>query len=845
MATYGEKYRYEWVEPAALYVVEIQELDHTAGAVTLTPSDRPLEITGATQEAEKVYRPFRPQTATLRFLGGANNPREVFDAEDRQFRVQVLADSTTKDGSNLSVVWSGFIATDLYEDDPDFDKEVVELTAYDGRVLLKNEAASATSITAWEAIREPLASLGYGYDFVVNMEWRAFADPQIGTDTQPLTQYTIPAGAFRQNADPNQGRLSKYEQLRSVLAAFNLELAQVNGEWHVRQRSQLASDGTIKTWRWPSGATSFNAPTTTDYSDSLPGQLRRARPRSGLQKVQRVDATHDFGEVAELVVNGGFESQSSFWSLGPDSVILDYTNFAGVNATQDDTYGLRNDESGQDVQGQDYNTTQSGQAVVPENPSLVADFSVDVWWDRTGDVNRTPVLIGVGGSYLINERTDIRNTGTVLPADEKGTIKVNPVSGSQGTPLVPEGAKLDIYEDQGGRDVADVNVAKIELSEPFRVGDTTMQGRITDEIPNPGISYATYPEWISFSQISGFDPGDDEVFTEVGGKAFFVRPDGTPVEGPVTITLGATLDADWIFDDVSLQLTQRGRPIRSKTFTSMDTALEDAKTLTFSSKIGDGVVTSQPRRLEVANDTDNLSGDWKVGTYGSSEAASGRSLEEVRAQEIHRYRRGSLERRTAEYSAKDFGRTPFSVFVIGGTAYTVTSYRRQYGNRPRYSFELTELTDFGTSGLTQSFKIDDPAATGSSGGGGGTFIGSVEGANLPIKESDLATDAVVYEFGGFAPGPVRSGAYMFRHIAQYGYDVQQIQADAVTASTTDVEFTVSAGGSSDVITFSSSSTRETWTSALSVAAGDVLEITANEDATDLADVSFAVKLTRA
>jgi len=105
----------------------------------------------------------------------------------------------------------------------------------------------------------------------------------------------------------------------------------------------------------------------------------------------------------------------------------------------------------------------------------------------------------------------------------------------------------------------------------------------------------------------------------------------------------------------------------------------------------------------------------------------------------------------------------------------------------------------------------------------------------------------VYEFGSFFRGAPGAGNVMFRHIAQYAYEITQIEGDSVTQSDVNLSFSLSAGSDSVSFNWGSSTSSITYDVSVPVAAGEIITIVSNDDADTLStieDISFSIKLIR-
>jgi hypothetical protein len=341
---------------------------------------------------------------------------------------------------------------------------------------------------------------------------------------------------------------------------------------------------------------------------------------------------------------------------------------------------------------------------------------------------------GTNGTYYLTYAfTEARNNPK---AAENGYMKIAAVPGAEeGTVLVPAGAKVyskyrnqDIPDDADAHDVG----LSITLSEPLRVGDTRIKGRIPD-LANVDVDRLViyYPVWTA-QETPFFFPAE-----AVSGMELFdaecsnVTPDGTTIRGELTLEFGsATYDTgsprDYVtIDNVVMEVRTTGDVIDS--FSTVASVNQPGSSWTETHRLGDGPVGQSPfsLRARFSPEPDEMTSGWIEGVYYTGDNPAGQGIEELLTTTILRYQRDSLQRYSYEFELRG-GEDLWlhDVLEIEGTYYTVAYLERTFGTgAERVRCELVELRDSGTSGMEVGYGYNLKGQA--SGGGGAAAGGSV------------------------------------------------------------------------------------------------------------------------
>lgn len=782
---YGTKYRIEYQSAAKTDCeVRIQQ-DGYSGIVTpLRGGGAPFEVTWGQQNKRDLTEPLLISTAKIRFVGDADGElmQEVFDGGDTEYRVQFYEDG--------SLEWQGFLATDLWRDDPNVPYDVVELEAIDGLALLENRdqvnqlndtftynlrTLLRGDANVSEYVGGPLDGASFTDDIglhdlpiYTSMDWHSFA-VNVPDGECPLDHIRLPSTAYKEQNDNDnvEGNLDQRAQLEDMLERFGLKLFQAGGAWHVRQRGQVEANGTLKRWRMGVGASDFGAAAVDDVSADVPTRLRAGTPRSRVQRVRSFTSTFSFGRLGDLYVNPGFESDNlTGWTTGgaPNGSVSvkNYDDTAAAkNSTQENLYVLAidpGDTTDPTLNGGFAEQTSGFDLKAFKNGRMKVEVNVAI--DDIAYQNDQYITLESGNSSLRDNRLVVQQF-TEAAEDEPGVIVVDGFGTPSDNIIIPKGSKLPV-EDGSGIDAPAI-VGYIEVEEDVYTGDEEITAFIDADLPQGSeIIFYTWTlanwegvDWLSFPERMT----DGGTITKQTFLLPLTRPDGALIEGQPKIGFqntyydnsdGPPNDKNRVFfvDDVKIEITDADADvIDSISYVSVDDQFGRAGEM--SHRVGDGPAAGGDRGLDYDLFTGTApTGDWKTSPYGTSESPSGVPLERITAEYWMRQHRGTLDRRTYKVDLRGDSTqvlTPEYVYIEDGRLYTVTYAKRGWGNSNNAgTVELTQKKDFGTAGLSGGFTfLTDSGGSGSSGSGSVTVVGSqnVTGAatwgELADKPQDL------------------------------------------------------------------------------------------------------------
>ena len=750
---YGTKYYMEWEthngEGARL---EIQQDGYSSSATELQPATTPIDITWGQQGRKDFFQPLRVSDAKIRFQGNSAGEQveEVFDAGDTEYRVRFEL------GGSLH--WQGYLATDLWKDNPRTSTDVIQLDAIDGLALLEaNETPFGTSAyTISEAVAAILRGL-HDLPLVTSMDWRA-KSANIPSDECPLDYYHLTSSVYSSN---------RREQLEDIDERFLLTVFQAGGRWHLRQTSALGNGAiSLKRFHMPPGNTAFGTESIDDIQRSLPFEIRTSKPRSRVQRLRTAQSVYEHGEIGELVNDGSFENDSGAWNFqvggGEVAKRKKHDNLdTDRGSTQDNTWGAVMEHAA--GAPNDTVISQSGELVSVGNPNARFELNFDLAKSNSvPDATDWGVFdVEIGSHSLGFSRSDI--TSTALKADE-GELDVEQIIGSDNRIVIPEGAVLpiridfDYTEPVEGEYISLKQIGQIKLSEPARAGDTTLKGKITADVndlsKNPRVNYHYWDSSGSMrsDDIPNFVKEKDRFYTQKI-RVPLHTPYGDSVSGQFFIEWrqfqvdsGTFGGEKWYLDEVSARVKVNGQDVS----TSGD-ALQDDHFGRFKQVkhwIGSGPLQDSPRRIHRPG-TSQILDNWK---RGAGVSYNGIGLERLTTNTMMRRQRQTLDRRTKKLKVddvQDTGKhvTPEWFVNIDGFNYEATYLKRYWGSKDRATIELTRVLDAGTTGLTPVQIAEEDGS-----GGSTSSPGPVEG---PSNQGELASlpDGLFAVEGGTDPYP--------------------------------------------------------------------------------------------
>jgi len=801
---YGTKYYMEWATLNKAARLEIQEDGFGGTATELSAPETPIEIRWGQQGRKDIFQPLMVSDAKLRFRGdnAGEQVKEIFDAGDTEYRVRYEL------GGSLH--WQGFLATDLWRDNPNTTVDVVELDAIDGLALLEaNESTVGSEASAISGVLAGLLRGLHDLPLVTSMDWRS-NDASLPAGECPLDYYKILEAAHSTN---------RRQQLEDIAERFLMKVFQAGGRWHLRQVSAYQTGSTdLSRFVMGTGTTTFGTSTTDDVGRALPPKLRTSRPRSRIQRLRTGGSIYNYQELGELAENGSFENGGIGWTFTPGGGVSTRKTFDNVSwnprdERQENRWGAYiKFEDGDFNSGGESRVFQEMSSISVENPA--ARFALDFEYagrnigfkDSVGFI-----YISVGSYFLDFRQLGIDVSGTVLKAED-GQVPVTEVPGKDGTVVIPKGAVLPVREDYTGANppsgtfnevVEYEQTGQVILSEPARAGDTTLQGQITADIDGDAqgvrVHYWAWDDNNPFMRSTSI-PNSPYKTLNNNSQRFYTQKFRVPLHTPQGVTVSGKPSIEFIendapdrgtdpaneklMDKVSVTIKVGDDQISRTQFALQDTHFGRQKVV--SHGIGAGPKADHPQRIHRPGTAEILN-DWK---RSESATYSQRGLEELTAQELMRRQRQTLDRRTYSLKVDDVqseGRhvTPEYIYTVGGATYFVTYLSRSWGGTDRATLELTEIKDAGVSGLTPVQITDQNAedsttapSVASTAGASGEDIQvelqpngglKYDSANLlAVEPADLAGNAL--EDDGSDNLAVASG----------GIDTPELADDAVT-----------------------------------------------------------------
>lgn len=741
MANFGTKYTLSWTTPTADCRLWIKQAGYSGGSTALDPAPTPISIRWGEQGRDDLTSPLRISTARIRFIGDSAGEmvEEVFDGADTEYMVKFWRDT----GSGYELEWEGYLATDLWRDNPHLPAEVVELEAIDGLALLENREAYTDpgASEPWE-LYDPSLALSkilrgwtpkggdavpmHDLPITTSQNWRPDG-LDVGNDqeAQPLDKMDLYNTAFQELDDQEEvvDTLDQRTQLEAILQRFGLALMLSGGEWRLRQRGQIGDGTSLKQWTMPTGQHVFGYSYTEDVTTDLPAVARTEKPRSRASRLQTLTSRYTYQDLGELVADGSFEDGFGAWTeVDSNATRVDYTDSPlATNSTQEDSFAVEMDYAfeTEEEQPRIHLRQELNAALQVAGPRGSYQLQYDEWVETgTSVINAT-----VGGQYeLATERVAVASDAQ---AADDGTLIVDPIPGSPDTVVIPAGAVMPI-----DAPAPEDEVGYITLSEPAFGGDERLQGDISRNVKS-GWKLKVYkwapstsgPSGVKGPRILPAGEYQSAVQTIIVPQR---TPQGDSVVGSMTVELGTRDTANgnptvWV-DHLSVQVAVQGEPIEETSYQLADSDYGRDKTLTH--RIGDGPTKGHPRGLLEQYNT-AVFRHWAA---GPGQGKTGKLLEQLLVEQWMRQQRDTLDRRTYECELR--GSDSLKAHHVVGfdsKTYTVSYLERSYGTPGDAGrVELTELKDAGLAGLERTYSMNSSGSPGGGGGsgGGGGFGGS-------------------------------------------------------------------------------------------------------------------------
>ncbi|MCS4087306.1 hypothetical protein GGQ10_002132 [Salinibacter ruber] len=746
MAGYGKKYDINWTTPTADCRLWVKQEGYTGGSTALDPAPTPVSIRWGEQGRDDLTSPLRISTARIRFIGDSDGEmvEEVFDGGDTEYRVKFWRD-TQRDGS-YELEWEGYLATDLWRDNPHLPAEVVELEAIDGLALLENREAYTSqdpSSGEW-SLYDPSLALSkilrgwtpeggdavpmHDLPITTSQNWRPDG-LDVGNDqkAQPLDKMDLYNTAFQELDDQEEVEetLDQRTQLEEILERFGLTLMLSGGEWRLRQRGQIGDGTSLKQWTMPTDQHVFGYSYTEDVTTDLPAVARTEKPRSRASRLQTLTSRYTYQDLGELVADGSFEDGFGAWTeVDSNATRVDYTDSPlATNSTQEDSFAVEMDYAfeTEEEQPRIHLRQELNAALQVAGPRGSYQLQYDEWVETgTSVINAT-----VGGQYeLATERVAVASEAR---AADDGTLIVDPIPGSPDTVVIPAGAVLPIDQPAPGDEVG-----YITLSEPAFGEDERLQGDISRNVKTDWKLkvYKWAPATSGPSGVKGPRVLPAGEYQSAVQKIIVPQttPQGDSVVGSMTVELGTRDTANgnptvWV-DHVSVQVAVQGEPIEETNYQLA--GAEYGREQTLSHRIGDGPTKGHPRGLF----DDGTTAVFRHWAPGPGQGKTGKLLEQLLVEQWMRQQRETLDRRTYECELRGSDSLkPHHVVGFDSKTYTVSFLERSYGTPGDSArVEMTELKDAGLDGLERTYSMNSSDSPGGGGiGGGGGFGGGSGG----------------------------------------------------------------------------------------------------------------------
>ena len=256
---YGIKYRFRFYsEHGVLHTVNISK-DGYSGSVT----ERPLGKAPVIRMQDGT--PFRSTSCNLVLECRTDGEfAELYTSNPKEFQVDVFRGGTLNSGGTL--VWEGFVATEIYSEPdiaPPYD---VAVTATDGLGTLKEYNFEGRGL---KTVREQFAYLLGRTGLRRPVYCATSAGPTSGTPATLFDSVSI-------NMDYMVGE-SCYDVLAELLRSFHFTLTQYGGSWLILRETDVAdkitSAGALNVYSVPTGSGSSTTTTTISNVRKTVGKM--------------------------------------------------------------------------------------------------------------------------------------------------------------------------------------------------------------------------------------------------------------------------------------------------------------------------------------------------------------------------------------------------------------------------------------------------------------------------------------------------------------------------------------------------------------------------------------------
>jgi len=277
----------------------------------------PIEITFETP-SDFVLAPVCGSMATI-YLKAQTDFEflNLYTSNARQYKVQYLVGG--------SVVWSGFILPDQYQEEYKCAPYTNSFVAVDQLGFLKTVSWDKESVST---ILEALGWILEKTDLELNLREGINvyeADHDSAASDSPLDQTYFNSKAYRDK--------TYYDALYDILFKFGAVLKQRDGEWFIFRPIEARSAFTTRLWTYSAGAFSYSSNTSTNIitattSSGAAGLVRITRGQMFINPAwKKYIFTQDYRRIENILENGDFAN----WN---DSVPKHWNN-QGISYTPD------------------------------------------------------------------------------------------------------------------------------------------------------------------------------------------------------------------------------------------------------------------------------------------------------------------------------------------------------------------------------------------------------------------------------------------------------------------------------------------------------------------------------
>lgn len=342
----AEKYRIEFTTPQQwACVVQFMFEGFVGSSTTLKPATKPFTL-GEFNQSEDLFKPIRPQLATIQFIGNDTITIDDFIA-DNDSDIEVLFSY-----KNFTNYWRGYLLQDNFQETWIDTNHIITLTATEGLGLLEYEQFNNNGtevvgrLKVLDAIQyclQPTPLIFTGTKVVNNLFHSSMTDT--GTNI-PLDQCYIDARSFQIEAREFDNKKIALEKINQ---AFSQTIFQYNGKWFLYRLEELYTglasnlrEVTLNTTRTSSNRRyDLNVGVSQEIKPIAPEMLRY------LKRKTKKDINNFRYELFNEVIENESFTRGNLLSSNPstklktlDSWTYETGTFASPTTPTSGTYGL-------------------------------------------------------------------------------------------------------------------------------------------------------------------------------------------------------------------------------------------------------------------------------------------------------------------------------------------------------------------------------------------------------------------------------------------------------------------------------------------------------------------------